>query len=509
MGLTEYVGLERISLTEVIFDPQIVQKVSEELARRYTLIPLSLNSGRLQVAMADPTDVRAIDAVRLSTGYEIKPLQASPEEIDSAIRQHFTVEKSLAQLKKIPDQVQEEPSVWSIDSAEEILTQDSAPTVRLVDSLLHQAVKQGASDIHWEPSEQEFIVRFRIDGKLELRCRLPLIPARSVVSRLKVMAMLDVAERRLPQDGRIAIEVEGRKIDLRVSSLPTVFGEKIVVRILDPETAARPLEALGMSRIVENGMRNLLRLSHGLILVVGPTGSGKTTTLYALLRELDAQAMNIISIEDPVEYRLPGVNQVQVHPSIGMDFARGLRAILRQDPDVIMIGEIRDEETAGIAISAALTGHLVLSTLHTNTAAEALPRLLEMGIEPYLLAAGIRGVLSQRLVRLLCPQCKQIVTLNAEEKKALPWAKGVETLYKAEGCGHCRGTGYFGRIGIHELLLYNQSVKELVLSRNGASAIEQEAIKAGMVPLIEDGVQKAVQGLTSIEEVLRSTVAID
>jgi len=323
------------------------------------------------------------------------------------------------------------------------------------------------------------------------------------------MARMDVAERRLPQDGRMSIRIKGRKIDLRVSSLPTVDGEKVVVRILDSQTAERSLGDLGMSPEVEIGIRALLQQPHGLILVTGPTGSGKTTTLYALLRELHAQTVNVVSIEDPVEYRLPGVNQVQVHAKIGLTFAHGLRAILRQDPDVIMVGEIRDEETARIAIAASLTGHLVLSTLHTNTAAEALTRLLDMGIEPYLLACTVGGVLSQRLVRVLCENCKQAFELDSAEQKALNLAEVVSSMYLAKGCPQCRGTGFRGRIGIHEFLLYNKDIKNLVLSRHGSSEIEQLAITSGMTPLIQDGIRKAARGLTTVGEVVRSATGIE
>jgi type IV pilus assembly protein PilB len=312
----------------------------------------------------------------------------------------------------------------------------------------------------------------------------------------------------MSQDGRTSFTVHGKNIDLRISCLPTVYGEKVVVRILDPDTVERSLEALGMNKNVEAGIRSIIGQPNGILLVVGPTGSGKTTTLYALLRELTSEQLNIVSIEDPVEYRLPGVVSVQVNTKTGLTFAHGLRSILRQDPDIIMIGEIRDEETARIAIAAALTGHLVLSTLHTNTAAEAFTRLLDMGIEPYLLAAVVRGVLSQRLVRRLCEHCKKPMGIQPLEQRALDLPESVQQVFQAVGCPHCRETGYTGRIGLHELLLYNQDIKDLVLARKSTRVIEDTAVGAGMLPLRLDGYLKVKDGLTTLEEVWYSTTGM-
>lgn len=507
-ALAAYFGVPYVSLTQVNIDPRAVQKISEQLARRYTVIPILYRPGILRLAISDPGNLRALDAVRLFSGCEVEPVVAGAEEIMAAIRQYMTVNQTVDKLHSLSEPLAEEAGVWSVDDQKEQEAEEDGPTVRLVSSLLQQAVAQNASDIHWEPGEHGFVVRFRLDGQLYPHCQLPLNIARSVVSRLKVMARMDVAERRLPQDGRLSIVIKGRKIDLRVSSLPTVYGEKVVVRILDAQTAERSLSELGMSPEVEAGVRSLLQQPHGLILVVGPTGSGKTTTLYALLRELKAQTLNIVSIEDPVEYRLPGVNQVQVHAKIGLTFANGLRAILRQDPDVIMVGEIRDEETARIAIAASLTGHLVLSTLHTNTAAEALTRLLDMGIEPYLLASTVGGILSQRLVRLLCPYCRTPYQFGEAERKV--WGILEQAaMYQAVGCSRCRGSGYHGRIGIHELLLYNRDIKKLVLTRHSSSEIEQAAIASGMHPLLRDGMSKAEHGLTTVGEVVRSATGIE
>ncbi|AHF07421.1 type II secretory pathway, ATPase PulE/Tfp pilus assembly pathway, ATPase PilB [Desulfitobacterium metallireducens DSM 15288] len=504
-ALGSYLGVPWIKLTEVEIDPVMVKLIQEEMTRRYLLIPLKLQENRLQVAMADPGNLQVIDNIRVLTGYQIEPFLADQNEIEAAIRKYVTVENSVAQLASSQkDALNQEPSVF--ERMENL--EDDAPTVRLVDSLLIEAVSLGASDVHWEPREDQFIVRYRIDGRLETRQKFPLEVARNVIARLKVMARMDVAEKRLPQDGRTELTVAGNWIDLRLASLPTVYGEKVVVRLLNPDTAQRTLQQLGMRIEVEEKMRLLLKQPHGIILVVGPTGSGKTTTLYALLRELASEKLNIVSIEDPVEYRLPGVVHVQVQPRIGLTFAKGLRAILRQDPDVIMIGEIRDEETARIAIAAALTGHLVLSTLHTNTAAEALTRLMDMGIEPYLLGGAIRGVLSQRLVRKLCEKCKEPHTLSKVERDSLGLSETFEEIFQAKGCPHCRGTGYSGRIGIHELLHYDSTIKNLVLARQSALELERAALSSGMIPLYQDGLDKVRKGLTTWEEVWSSSTGV-
>ncbi|HZK83869.1 MAG TPA: ATPase, T2SS/T4P/T4SS family [Desulfosporosinus sp.] len=508
-AVRKYLGIPEISLTQVIIDPSVAGLIPEEMARRYTLIPFERRAGILRVAMLDPTHERALRDVRMFTGFEIEPVYAKIEEIQTAIRQYLTVEQSVARLAHLGDRTCEDKAVWSIKSTEVDTQEEDAPTLKLVHSVLHEAVIQGVSDIHWEPRKNDFVVRYRIDGKLIMKHVLSSNAARSIVSCLKVMAQMDVAERRIPQDGRMTFSAGLRSVDVRMSSMPIVYGEKIVVRILDPQMAQRPLDDLGMRSEVESGVQVLLKRTNGLILVVGPTGSGKTTTLYALLRELNAEEQNIISIEDPVEYQLPGVNQVQVNPPAGLSFAVGLRHILRQDPDVIMIGEIRDEETARIAITASLTGHLVLSTLHTNTAAEALARLMDMGIEPYLLASAISGVLSQRLVRRLCEQCKTTYPVSTEEKRALRLPASITLLYRSTGCPECLGTGFRGRIGIHEFLLYNQEIKELVLSRHNARDIEKQALVTGMLTVFEDGLLKVIQGHTTVEEVLHAVSGIE
>ena len=493
-------GIRRISLAGKYIEKTIVSLIPEVLAGKYCLIPIALAGDRLQLAVADPTDSFALNDISIYTGLQVEPLLACSEEIKVAIRENYT-----AQRYTVNEQTDLGISLWKVD--EEANTGQEGQAVRLVDSLLRQAVLEKASDIHWEPTAKDLTVKFRIDGALVIKAVLPLAITRIIASRLKIMAGMDVTERRIPQDGRIMLDFPSKTIDIRVSTLATVYGEKVVTRILDAETAQRSLRELGMRKDVEQGIRKLLQQPHGLILISGPTGSGKTTTLYALIREVQSEALNIVSIEDPVEYRLPGVNQAQVNLKIGLDFAGGLRAILRQDPDVIMVGEIRDRDTARIATAAALTGHLVFSTIHTNTAAEALARLLDMDIEPYLLASAVCGVISQRLVRKLCPICKEPRVIGSQEKKILSWEPSGE-IYRPKGCSKCQRSGYSGRIGVHEYLPYNTKIKELVLEKCSAATLEQTSRSLGMLSLMEDALQKVDQGLTSLEEVLRLSAGV-
>ena len=493
---SSYYGVKRVKLSELGVDSFAAFLIPEQLAIKYNLIPFKINRGRLCVAMADPADRRAMEDVELYSGYKTEPYLATLEEIKVAIREFYTIQQSQGDST---DDYQGPLNVWKIE--EKAVTGNEGSIVRLVDSLFNQAVKEMASDIHWEPGEESFKVKFRIDGRLELKTILSSAFVRSVTARLKVMAGMDVTEMRRPQDGRIVLDLFGKRIDVRVSTFNTVYGEKVVTRILDYETAQLSLAELGMRKDVEEGARKLLLQPHGLILVTGPTGSGKTTTLYALLRELQADSLNIVSIEDPVEYRLPGVNQAQVNTKIGLDFAQGLRAILRQDPDIIMVGEIRDRETAKIATAAALTGHLVLTTVHTNTAAEALARMLEMDIEPYIVAASVCGVIAQRLVRRLCPFCREQRTVPLGLKHGFNW-EGIDYIYGPGGCSRCRGTGYKGRIGIHEYLNYDNRIKELVLNKGSALEIDRLARSLNIPSLKDDALIKVAEGWTSLEEVI-------
>ncbi|KUO58795.1 MAG: pilus assembly protein PilB [Gracilibacter sp. BRH_c7a] len=498
---SEFLGIKSISLRGRNIEKAIIALIPEELAGKYSVIPLALLGDRLQVAISNPTDLSALDNISIYTGFQVEPLLAEIEEIKVAIRENYTVQRTYdGQASEFGL-----AGLWKIE--EELSTNHEGPAVKLVDSLFRQAVLEKASDIHWEPTAKDLTVKFRLDGALTIKASLPRASARIVASRLKIMAGMDVTERRIPQDGRIMLDFPGKTIDIRVSTLATVYGEKVVTRILDAETAQRSLSELGMREDVEKGVRKLLQQPHGLILISGPTGSGKTTTLYALLREVQSEALNIVSIEDPVEYRLPGVNQAQVNQKIGLDFAGGLRAILRQDPDIIMVGEIRDRDTARIATAAALTGHLVFTTVHTNTAAEALARLLDMDIEPYLLASAVCGVLSQRLVRKLCPYCKEVRNIGTELTKTLEWEPSGE-IYGPKGCTKCQGSGYSGRIGVHEYLPYNSKIKELVIQKNGAKVLEQTSRSLGILSLLDDALLKVDAGITSLEEVIRLAAGV-
>lgn len=494
---SRYFGIEKICLNHEPVDKAAAHSITEDLARKHGIVPVAIRKGVLFLAMADPTNSRALDDVRFYTGFQAQPLLADEEEIKIAIREYFTIQSA---DNEAAGRKWDALNRWKVGDEADL--GQEAPVIRLVDSLFRQAILEKASDIHWEPKDDRFLVRFRIDGRLEERTVLPAEMDRSIAARLKVMAGMDITERRIPQDGRIMLEQPDKKIDIRVSSFPTVCGEKIVTRILDDQTARRSLSELGMRRDVEEGVRNLLRQPHGLILISGPTGSGKTTSLYAFVREIQSESLNIVSIEDPVEYRLPGVNQAQVNTKIGFDFAGGLRAILRQDPDIIMVGEIRDKETAHIATAAALTGHLVLTTVHTNTAAEALARLLDMEIEPYLVASAVCGVIAQRLVRKLCPACRQKAAVSPEVRAAFG-LQDIEFVYRPQGCGKCRSTGYAGRIGIHEYLPYNPQIKEMVMRKCNASQIEKTSRGLGMLTLWEDALGKVRDGTTSLEEVIR------
>ncbi|MDN5331989.1 MAG: type pilus assembly protein PilB [Tepidanaerobacteraceae bacterium] len=502
-------GIPKVVLEDYQLDPEVVRTIPEALARRYMAVPIRKDGNRLLVAMADPLNLNAIDDLRLASGMEIVPAIASEKEIEAALGRFFEPridEDAISALEEIKVDVAASWDTYDLDepAAGGI---DRAPVVQLVNQLITKAVRSKASDIHIEPQESHIAIRYRIDGLLREVLRLPPGVLNSLVSRIKIMAGMDIAEKRLPQDGRFQITLERRSVDLRVSTMPTVYGEKIVLRILDKANMLLNLDKLGFLPETLEQYESLIRSSYGMILITGPTGSGKTTTLYATLNALNTPEKNIITIEDPVEYLLPGINQVRVNPKAGLDFARGLRAILRQDPDIIMVGEIRDRETADIAVRAATTGHLVFSTLHTNDAAGAVTRLLDMGIEPFLVNSSLLGVVAQRLVRLVCPQCREPHEPKPGDIEYEFTDEERKIFYRGKGCRQCNYTGYQGRTAIHEILVMTDDIRHLVSQKVHVSKIREAAIAGGMVTLRDDGLSKAAKGLTTVQEVLRVTIS--
>ncbi len=502
--LAKHIGVEFVDLSSLTVDPAAASLIPESLARRYAAIPYAFENDKLLVAMSDPANVLAIDDIRAISGRDVLAKVATKSDVERAISSVAGLDDSVADLD-FEDEV-ETQSLTAVEAASE-----EAPIVKLVNMLITKAAAERASDIHIEPTEKDLRVRFRIDGVLHEIMRTPRSVTAAVVSRLKIMADVDIAERRRPQDGRISLRVAGRTIDLRVSSLPTIYGEKVVMRILDNSTATLELEELGFEPDTLERYRTSFTKPYGTILCVGPTGSGKSTTLYSTLNVLNQPDVNIVTIEDPVEYRLSGINQVQVNKKAGLTFASALRSFLRQDPDVMLVGEIRDEETGSIAIESALTGHLVLSTMHTNDAPSAVSRLTEMGVEPFLVGSALDGVLGQRLARRLCKECKSPYDPTRDSLSRVGWdfeEWGEETpeLFKAVGCSKCSNTGYRGRLALHEIMLVTEEIERLAVDQATSDEIKKVAIAQGMRPLRQDGLLKARRGLTSIEEVLRVTV---
>jgi len=493
--IAEQSGSPIIDLSTYLIKPEVIQLVPEALARKHTLIPVFQIGEAITVAIDDPMNFFALDEVRLKTSCEVKAVVATESSIRQAIDQAYGTSGTVAEVAKAIREA-------ALPKKEEDAAAE-APIIKLVNLLIMQAMQEGASDIHLEPGDETCRTRFRIDGVLqEVKGPPPhLHPA--IASRIKVLAKLDIAEKRKPQDGRFRLTMEGKEVDLRVSCIPTQFGEKVVMRLLDSASLLLSLPQLGLEEATRTQFDRLIHLPHGIILVTGPTGSGKTTTLYAALSLINDVTRNIITIEDPIEYHLPGVNQVQVNPKADVTFASALRAFLRQDPNVIMVGEIRDRETAEIAIQASLTGHLVLSTLHTNDAPSSLTRLIEMGVEPFLIASSVVGVLAQRLVRVICPKCKTACHLDAALARELHVVESAQ-LSRGKGCPTCRQTGYKGRLGIFELLLMTEPVRYAVGAKASAQAIRDAA---GMRALRDDGMAKVHAGVTTVEEVLRVTQA--
>jgi len=505
-AIIEIIGVQQSKLDNL--DPVLLKDIPEQLVRRHKVIPLKKEHNCLTVAMADPMNVVAIDDLRLLTGCEIEPVQADTKGIESLIQKLFGISEV--------DKIFEEFELLSVqESTEAVILEeevvDEAPIVRLVNSIFLQAIEQYASDIHIEPQEHQVRVRYRIDGLLRETMTLPKKISSAMISRVKIMSSMDIAEKRIPQDGRFQLKYGTRDIDFRVSALPTVFGEKIVTRLLDKGSLkAYKIDQIGFEPLNYKRFTNALKNSYGMLLITGPTGSGKTTTLYAALNEINTIEKNIITVEDPVEYILDGINHTQVNTKAGMTFAAGLRAILRQDPDIIMVGEIRDGETAEIAVKAATTGHLVLSTLHTNDAAGAITRLVDMGIEPFLVASSVLAAVSQRLARRICPKCRRAYNLPADT--TVRTFIGVDpdkpiTLYKGEGCDNCGNIGYSGRLAIHEVLPVTTGLRQLILRNAPTDEIKQRSLAEGMVSLKMDGIQKALKGLTTIDEVMRVAYA--
>jgi len=521
--LSKQFSIRFVEISNIEISPDIIKIVPEAIARRYTLIPIGKNDNIISVAMVDPLNIVVLDELKLMTGYNIEPVFALEDDILSAIDKYYGTTSSQQALDEIikknsSDEEASDISVVEKKNDEEIVSlenqSESGPIIKMVNIIISSAIKSRASDIHVEPSYKDTKVRFRIDGVLHIQQTIPKKFHNAIVSRIKIMSNLDISERRIPQDGRIKIKLSEKEIDLRVSILPTIFGEKIVMRILDSSGLKLKLEELGFEPENLAIFSKCIKAPHGINLITGPTGSGKSTTLYSALSTLNSPDVNISTIEDPVEYNLDGINQVNVNPDVGLTFASGLRAFLRQDPDIIMVGEIRDFETMSIAINAAMTGHLVFSTLHTNDAAGAITRIGMMGIEPFLTSSTLLMVVAQRLVRTICKYCKEayevdpnlIIKLGASQTLIEPNIKnGKLVIYKGRGCDKCFGTGYKGRIGIHEILEVTDPIRELIVDKAPSTKIKEVARKNGMITLRESALRKLMNGITTVEEVIRVT----
>jgi type IV pilus assembly protein PilB len=538
-------GIAHMVLTDIVIEQAMIELVPEQIARRYQVLPVAKKDCTITLAMADPLNVFAIDAVRQVTGLEVQPVVSREQEVLKAINRHYSIASSMENvIKTIEDQhngqdrrasnehhvehsfddayrVDEQGNMALIREMQSVVGEpraEDAPVIKFVNMMIAQAVREGSSDIHLEPDSDVLRLRYRVDGVLREVITSPRHLHAGVTSRIKIMANIDIAEKRIPQDGTFQIKVGNKDMDIRVSTLPTVYGEKVVMRLLDKNNVLVGLEESGMMSHHLGPYRQLIRRPSGLILVTGPSGSGKSTTLSGSLQEINSIDKNIVTVEDPVEYQLGVVNQVQVNPKAGVTFASGLRSILRQDPDVIMIGEIRDKETATIAIQAALTGHLVLSTLYTNDAPSAATRLIDMGVEPFLIASTLAGVMAQRLVRRVCVQCKapydppldllRTLGMNGAIQQGVNGSTQDAAFIQGKGCQECRHTGYAGRVGIYELLIMEDSLRAMIISRATSRDIQAQAKKSGFVTLREDGLSKAAQGFTSLEEVLRVTQEI-
>lgn len=490
-------GIPHVQLYRQKIDEKAVQLIPDTLAKKHQVLPLRIENGKLIVAMSDPLYYYAIDDLSLLTNFTIEPVIATKDELTRAINHHYGMRLSIDDIMRdIPDEVTDAEA-----------QEADGPIIRLVNQLILSAVQQNASDIHIDPGENTIKVRYRVDGVLRSERQFPPHMHRVIATRLKIMGNLNIAERRIPQDGRFEMDIDFKKIDIRLSSLPTIHGEKLVMRILDVQNAKKNITELGFSANNLEAFRKIIASPYGIVLITGPTGSGKTTTLYSALSRLNSEEVNIITVEDPVEYQLEGINQVQVNPITGLTFANGLRSILRQDPNIVMVGEIRDTETAEIAMRAALTGHLVLSTLHTNDAISSITRLIDMGIEPFLVSSSLIGIVAQRLVRKICPDCKTTAAPTAEEQLLIA-RQGLQAdqLYRGTGCGNCNQTGFKGRIAIHEVLRFDDALRELITQGKSDASYRQHALSHGYAPMLYDGIEKAIAGVTTISEILRATM---
>ena len=512
--LSRELGLPTVSLGEVDFDPNAVKMIPVQTARKYMAVAYNLFNSTLQVAMSDPTNFKAIDDIKFRTNLTVDVSVAADSEIKKALDKFYgtgiEAQEMIAEFRETYPEVQE--SDWSeLDGLDSATAAEQAPVVKFVNLMLREAISRRSSDIHIEPYEKSLRVRFRIDGVLYEILKPPLSLKNPVVSRIKIMSRLDIAERRLPQDGRIKLKLtKDGEMDFRVSCLPTLFGEKVVLRLLDKSNLQLDMKKLGFEEKPLQIFKDSIHKPFGMILVTGPTGSGKTTTLYSALAELNSPEVNISTAEDPVEFNLPGINQVQMHEEIGLTFATALRSFLRQDPDIIMVGEVRDLETAEIAIKAALTGHLVLSTLHTNDAAQTINRLINMGVEPFLVANSVNCIIAQRLARRLCPKCKQEIDTPVEALRDLGVKMeeiGTFPVFDARGCDDCGNTGFKGRVALYEVMPVGEELKESILAAASATALKREAVRLGMDTLRVAGLNKLRMGITTTKEVIRSTMA--
>lgn len=514
--LEKQLGIERLNIDEVNVDIEALERVPEALIKRHRVFPIGFADNAkttLILAMVDPLNVFAVDDIEIASRLKVKPVLIADSEFEYLVNSFFG---PLTAAQEALDSEVEEPEDHDEDLSSLDQVANEAPIVKLVNSIIYEAVRQGASDIHIEPQEKNLRVRFRIDGELRTTIQTSMRYHAGVTSRVKIMSGIDITERRIPQDGRIQRRIDGREVDFRVSTLPTIYGEKISIRVLDKSRLRLRIEDLDFSEHNYQRFKNLIERPYGLVLIAGPTGSGKTTTLYSAMSKVNVSERNLLTIENPVEFRLEGTNQVEVNEKVGMTFARALRAFLRQDPDVIVVGEIRDRETAEIAVQAALTGHLVLSTIHTNDAIGTVGRLIDMGIEPFLIASSVTGVVSQRLVRRICESCKEVyhldhsTSLRFEAALGLqPGTLGGKTVFRGRGCARCGNTGYKGRVAIQEVLVITDRMRDMIIAGTRVSALRELAIEEGMIPIKEDGLSKMFSGITTPEELIKSFQSLE